>query len=366
MPRYRYTFISHAHVDNALCDPFAEELVRLGVDHYYDREKPDHGDSLSLALQREIERAGVLIVMCSPEAIESFWVNEEIDMFMSLMADDRTRKIVPVIIERCELPPRLKARWSVNAVGRPPRDVVAALAHALRADRPSAASPDEYTSIVDRRRGKGDYATIAAAIIAAQPGDRILIRKGVYEGGAVIDKPLTLVGDGQPGDVEMRASGISVIRFKADHGRLANLTLRQVGGHGYGVDIAAGNLEMENCDVSSQGSACISIHGDANPHILHCSVHGGERNGIFVHDQGQGVIEDCDIIANAFAGVEVKTGGTPTVRKCRINQNASEGIYVHNQGGGVFVENDLSDNNGGLWDISEDCLSLVTLRDNTE
>jgi hypothetical protein len=29
MPTYRYSFLSHAHVDNAPCDPYAASLTRL-------------------------------------------------------------------------------------------------------------------------------------------------------------------------------------------------------------------------------------------------------------------------------------------------------------------------------------------------
>jgi TIR domain-containing protein len=131
MPSYRYAFISHAHMDNALCDPYSTALARLGVPHYYDRENPQVGHSLSLALQQEIERAGALIVMVSPASVASFWVNEEIDMFFALMAEDRSRKLIPVKIASCDLPPRLKSRWWLDATTLSRDDVVAQLARAL-------------------------------------------------------------------------------------------------------------------------------------------------------------------------------------------------------------------------------------------
>src|SRR5579859_5891130 len=191
MPSYRYSFISHAHVDNALCDPYADALVRLGVPHYYDRENPQVGHSLSLALQREIEIAGVLIVLVSPASLASFWVNEEIDMFFALMAEDRSRKIIPIKVAPCDLPPRLKSRWWLDATTLSRNDVLAQLTHALEQAAPAVASPQSggYTRVVDWRHG-ADHTTITEAIAAARPGERILIRKGVYDGALVIDKPL--------------------------------------------------------------------------------------------------------------------------------------------------------------------------------
>ena len=43
---------------------------------------------------------------------------------------------------------------------------------------------------------RGDFATVGAAIKAAKPGDRILVRPGLYEEGLVVDKPLEILGDG--------------------------------------------------------------------------------------------------------------------------------------------------------------------------
>ena len=51
------------------------------------------------------------------------------------------------------------------------------------------------THVVDAYE-RGDYATIGAAIAAAGPGDRILVRPGLYQEGLVIDKPLEVLGDG--------------------------------------------------------------------------------------------------------------------------------------------------------------------------
>jgi hypothetical protein len=131
MPTYRYSFISHAHADNDLCDPYSTALAHLGIPHYYDRQNPQVGHSLSLALQQEIERAANLIVMVSPASLVSFWVNEEIDMFFSLMAKDRSRRLIPIKIAPCDLPPRLASRWWLDATTLSQDEVMAQLTRAL-------------------------------------------------------------------------------------------------------------------------------------------------------------------------------------------------------------------------------------------
>ena len=129
---YAKAFMSHAHADNHLCDPYYAALTRRGVSCYYDRQNPQVGRSLSQALQQEIEQVQVLIVMVSPAALESFWVNEEIDMFYSLMAKDRSRRLIPVKVAPCELPPRLAARWWIDATVQPLEQVINELVQPLR------------------------------------------------------------------------------------------------------------------------------------------------------------------------------------------------------------------------------------------
>ena len=52
------------------------------------------------------------------------------------------------------------------------------------------------TLVVDDQQ-RGDFATISAAIQAAKPGDRILVRSGLYEAGLVVEKPLELSVSGK-------------------------------------------------------------------------------------------------------------------------------------------------------------------------
>ncbi|HEX8731290.1 MAG TPA: toll/interleukin-1 receptor domain-containing protein, partial [Ktedonobacterales bacterium] len=119
MPTYLPAFMSHAHLDNDRCDPYHLALSQRGVACYYDRDQPQAGASLSLALQNELERARALVVMVTPAMLGSFWVEQEIDMFFALMARDRTRKLIPVRIAACELPTRLAARWWLDATTEP-------------------------------------------------------------------------------------------------------------------------------------------------------------------------------------------------------------------------------------------------------
>ena len=191
----------------------------------------------------------------------------------------------------------------------------------------------------------GDYLSISEAIENAKPGDRILVRPGLYPEGLVIDKPLEIIGDGKRDDIVVQATSKDAVLFKATMGRVTNMTLRQVsGGDWCGVDIVQGRLMLEGCDISSQGRACVAIHEWADPRLRDNRIHNGKHFGVLVYENGQGTLEENDIWDNGQAGVKITTGGNPTLRKNIIHNNGTNGVLVGDDGQGMFEDNDIHSN----------------------
>jgi parallel beta-helix repeat protein len=213
-------------------------------------------------------------------------------------------------------------------------------------DAGRAAKAGPPTHVVDAFPGRGDFTTVSAAIEAAQPGDRIVVRPGLYEEALVMGKPLEIVGDGPAADTVIRARDAHVLLFQASVGRVANLTLRQAGGEQswYGVDIAQGRLELEGCDISSQASGGVAVRGGANPRLRGNKIHDNKHAGVHVNDSGLGTVEDNDITGNTFSGVEIRTGGDPTVRGNKIHDNKGAGVIVYDSGLGTVEDNDITGN----------------------
>lgn len=277
----------------------------------------------------------------------------------------------------------------------------------------TTARTEPPTHLVDLY-GRGDFTTVSEAITAARPGDRILVRPGIYTESLIIDKPLEILGEGSAADIQINARGAPAVVFRASIGRIANLTLRQAGGKGtwYGVDIAQGRLELESCDITSHSGGCVAIHGGAdprlrsntihngkqngvliyenglgmlednditanayqgviiedggNPTLRRNTIHDGEQNGVLVYEDGLGMLEDNDITANAYAGVVVETGGNPTLRRNRINRNEWTAVTILGGGKGVFEDNDLTGNKGGAWHITRSSRNKVRRSRNLE
>jgi parallel beta-helix repeat protein len=178
----------------------------------------------------------------------------------------------------------------------------------------------------------------------------------------VINKPLELIGDGPRDDIVIEAKGPEPVIFDTNIGAVRNFTLRQKQARpkDYCVWIKQGRLELEDCDISSTGVACVAVMKNSDPRVRRNRIHDGKQRGILVYDQGRGTYEDNEVFGNELAGVFVETGGHPVVRNNRITGNGYGGVSVAEGGAGVFEDNDLRGNSLGPWDIHPSAEAQVT------
>ena len=339
---------------------FNSPTCRDELQRFLEREKELERDDLVLPtyyvdcplLNDEEKRAGDELAQAIVDHQYADWRDLRFEPFASPQVGKTLAKLAVQIrdaLERVQISPRPDA----DITRRPAEDMSVSLPQEIesmseigKATKGPSAKTEPPIRVVDQMH-RGDHATITEAIEAADPGDRILVRPGLYPEGVVIDKPgLEIIGDGNLDDVVVQAVGMDALVFKTTMGRVVNLTLRQMGGGGYwfGVDIAQGRLELDGCDITSQSLSGVAIHSDADPRLRRNRIHDCKAGGVFVYENGQGVLEDNEILGNAFAGVEIKAGGTPTLRRNRIHDGKAGGVFVGGNGEGVLEDNDIFGN----------------------
>jgi len=137
MPTYRSVFISHAHVDNAICKQYADALRAKGIDVWIDLTNAQRGQDLGEEIASELRARSAFILMVTADSNASHWVRQEAGIYNHLRNTQATHYVDGV--ERMILPVRLNAEvptlfsniYWVDAHNQPVAPMVERIAAAL-------------------------------------------------------------------------------------------------------------------------------------------------------------------------------------------------------------------------------------------
>lgn len=99
-------FMSHSSQDLPFTEHLAHDL-RLALDDsesvWYDAANLAGGDSWWQTILMELNRSTTCLIVCSPNAMQSHWVNLEIDIAWQLRSKDRSFRLIPLLLQPCDL-----------------------------------------------------------------------------------------------------------------------------------------------------------------------------------------------------------------------------------------------------------------------
>lgn len=114
MPQTRI-FLSHSTQDNEWCRPLVATLKSSGFDVWYDEQGLTGGTAWVQTLQREVQARDVFIVVLSPEAWASPWVQEEVQLAIATR-----RMILPILHKATNVGGFLVTRQWIDATSLDP------------------------------------------------------------------------------------------------------------------------------------------------------------------------------------------------------------------------------------------------------
>jgi hypothetical protein len=116
-------FISYARSDSAEAERFVEALRAANVTGWMDQADITAGDSVSSAVRSALKGSSAVIVLLSPSALHSKWVQFEIGA-----AEALGKKILPIIVSgdllEEQFPEILKELKWIDARHKPHADVI--------------------------------------------------------------------------------------------------------------------------------------------------------------------------------------------------------------------------------------------------
>ena len=129
--------------------------------------------------------------------------------------------------------------------------------------------------LVVGKSGKGQCMSLRVALRQAEPGARILVMPGVYRESLVVDKPVSIIGQGEPGGSGHRKRP----RDPASACRRAGVRLGNLHAAGAGRGrrprpcwCAQGEARVEDCGIVARSGPAVLVTGaGADPVFRDCT-----------------------------------------------------------------------------------------------
>lgn len=187
-----------------------------------------------------------------------------------------------------------------------------------------------------------DFPTITEALKEVSPGGTIRVQPGQYLEGLVLDKPVTILGNGDPKGIIVESTKGHCVQMATTTATIKGLTLQcraKDVSKQYAVELSQGRLTVEDCDLTSSSHTGAKISGEmAFGEFRNCRFLNSVKSGIWVNDSAKAHIEDCDIFGNNGPGVSITAKADPMVRKCRIHDGRGQGVAVTDDGRGTIED----------------------------
>ncbi|WP_035792583.1 right-handed parallel beta-helix repeat-containing protein [Kitasatospora mediocidica] len=183
------------------------------------------------------------------------------------------------------------------------------------------------------RRRAGEYETLAEALAAAEPGDTLTLRPGVFRENVVLDKPVTLQPAEGPGTVRLDPpSGVTLTITAA-------AVVRDLLIEGYDSSAAAvlitgpeAAARLTGCRVDTHSAVGIEVDDRADPTLTGCTVANPAGLGLRLRGGASAAFEECEVSAAGQAGLAVLEGASARLTRCRLHHAAGAGVLLTDAG----------------------------------
>ena len=107
----RRVFLSYASDDRAIAAQVTAALQEVGINVWFDVWELAPGDSISERVDQALQARDLFLLFLSKASVASRWVRTELNAVLTNEMRDRAITIIPVIIEDCDIPAKIRRRF---------------------------------------------------------------------------------------------------------------------------------------------------------------------------------------------------------------------------------------------------------------
>jgi len=193
------------------------------------------------------------------------------------------------------------------------------------------------------------YTTIGTAITAANPGDIIRVYAGTYNENIVINKALTLIGNGTQ-DTKIDGGGTGdVVYITSNWVNVSGLTIFNSGNQWTNYDSGIhinhkDNITIENCNVTDNNLMGIYIDS-SNFTIIRNNSCFNQQYGVFLRESHNTSLLNNNLIDNWAFGMYLLDVYNCSARDNNCSNNNLYGILIDNSHNNEILNNSRVSNN---------------------
>lgn len=159
--------------------------------------------------------------------------------------------------------------------------------------------------------GERTYATLSAAVLAAQDGDVLQLEPGLHGGPVYVRASIVLEPSASLGEVTIHSRSATCLRIRGDNEVvLRGVTLRADGHHAQGreaaVKIDGGDLTLEYCHLAARANCALQVRS-GSVRLEQCSVVVEDWPRSVLIDEGSSAwLTDCRVENRQEAGTALE------------------------------------------------------------
>jgi len=131
-------FISHSHRDKPFAAILNKALRDAGVEVWIDEMEILPGDNIVKKIDQGLSSSDAIIVLLSKDYVSSKWAMQELSVFTARSISEEDIRILPILLEDCDLPIYLRDRLYIDARTHSEAAIRKAVESVVRVHEPEA------------------------------------------------------------------------------------------------------------------------------------------------------------------------------------------------------------------------------------
>ena len=211
----------------------------------------------------------------------------------------------------------------------------------------------EAKTIIVDGDGEGNYTSIQSAIYAASNNDTIRVWEGTYEENIVIDKTVSLIGNGSA-NTTIDGGGEEnkdVVRVEADWCNVSGFTVMGSDYPGDGIRVEGDHAKISDNNCSGNEDEGIYLYSCNFSEVSNNTIFSSRDSGIYLYHCNSSEVSNNTVSSSGDSGIYLKDSNNNTISNNTCTDNGDPwgdqaGLYIKNSDGGNYLYNNILGNNG--------------------